>query len=135
MRRWRAKTGDRWNVYRRNRYASNPQHAEKIKAAVKKWREDNHAEWLERHKSHEARRRGAEGKFTKADIVRLWDAQGGVCVYCSADLEVSVEVDHIQPISRGGTNWPNNIQLLCHSCNRHKSAMTDAEFRATMEAS
>lgn len=134
MRKWRAKTGDHWNAYRRKRYAENAVHAAAIRAAVKKWRKDHHAEWLVRHASYEARRRGAEGHFKRADIDALWDAQGGLCIYCSGDLAVSLNIDHKLPIIRGGTNWPDNLQLTCESCNKRKHSMTDEEFRALMAA-
>lgn len=32
-----------------------------------------------------------------------------------------LEVDHITPVSRGGTNDPVNLQTLCKECNRLKS--------------
>ena len=40
------------------------------------------------------------------------------CVYCG---ELSEEIDHIVPISRGGTNDDNNLVAACMACNRSKS--------------
>jgi 5-methylcytosine-specific restriction protein A len=36
------------------------------------------------------------------------------CAACGRPAE---HVDHIQPIARGGTNHPGNLQALCASCN------------------
>lgn len=45
---------------------------------------------------------------------------GGRCRQCgSAD---QLHFDHVIPVSRGGTNTAANVQLLCGSCNRAKSA-------------
>ena len=38
------------------------------------------------------------------------------------------EYDHIQPISRGGDNTLNNLQLLCPEANQAKGRLTDQEF-------
>lgn len=42
-----------------------------------------------------------------------------LCRMCSAP---SQEVDHIQPLSRGGTNERENLQGLCRSCHSRKTA-------------
>jgi 5-methylcytosine-specific restriction endonuclease McrA len=132
MKRWRDKNAAHHSAYRRKHYAKN---ADAIKAAVKQWREDNHDEWLARHASHEARRRGAIGHFKRSDIEIIWDKQGGICVYCSADLAISLNIDHKTPVIRGGTNWPDNLQLLCESCNKRKHDKTDEEWRALIAMS
>ena len=41
----------------------------------------------------------------------------GLCALCSSP---AVEIDHI-PISRGGSNEPENLQALCKDCNCEKS--------------
>jgi 5-methylcytosine-specific restriction endonuclease McrA len=45
--------------------------------------------------------------------------------------EQSYHIDHMIPLSRGGSNWPSNLQLLCPRCNLSKHAMTDEEWRAS----
>ncbi len=42
----------------------------------------------------------------------------GECAHCGA-IE-NLEVDHIEPITRGGTNHRDNLQALCSTCNRRK---------------
>ncbi len=47
-----------------------------------------------------------------------------LCEYCHADERwqfVPFTVDHIIPISSGGTNSLENLALACFHCNRHKS--------------
>jgi 5-methylcytosine-specific restriction endonuclease McrA len=129
MQRWRQKHYDEYRAYRASYYEKN---AELIKAAVKKWREDNPEKWRAIAAVSGGQRRGAEGRFTLKDLEQKWEAQSGLCVYCQADLELSMEIDHKLPIARGGSNWPDNIQLLCFTCNRRKHAKTDVEFRALM---
>jgi len=46
------------------------------------------------------------------------------CLICgkspSTHPELSLEVDHILPVSKGGTNDLENLQTLCFYCNRGK---------------
>jgi hypothetical protein len=45
------------------------------------------------------------------------------CVYCGlgAKDDAVLNVDHILPISKGGSNEPNNLQTLCRACNNGKA--------------
>ena len=43
------------------------------------------------------------------------------CVYCSGTENLTV--DHIKPVSRGGSDEINNLQILCKSCNSSKGAL------------
>ncbi len=49
------------------------------------------------------------------------------CAYCGAE-NVPLEVEHIIPKARGGTDRASNLTLACHSCNQRKGAQTAAEF-------
>ncbi len=123
---------------RRARYAADPQ------AALEKnrqWRQANlekHREmcpkWAREHPSEMrvlvARRRamllGAEGRHTKKDIERMFFEQDGFCIGCRGDLVIlGYHVDHIFPLSKGGGNGPENLQLLCPACNRQKADKVD----------
>ncbi len=52
---------------------------------------------------------------------------GRRCQQCgsSASDGVKLEVDHIMPVSRGGSDDISNLQLLCFECNRGKSDRID----------
>jgi diadenosine tetraphosphate (Ap4A) HIT family hydrolase len=53
------------------------------------------------------------------------------CELCgiSAD-DKALEVDHIVPKTKGGSNDPSNLQALCYSCNAMKRDRDDTDFRA-----
>ena len=51
----------------------------------------------------------------------LFGQQEGRCAGCKGEFPYRLfEVDHIIPQSRGGTDHPENLQMLCASCNRIK---------------
>ena len=61
---------------------------------------------------------------------RLYGEQEGVCVGCNTHFPFRVmDVDHVLPRSKGGTDHPDNLQLLCSGCNRSKGGKTMAEGR------
>ena len=86
----------------------------------------------ERHRLHEiakrARLRAADGFHTSDDIAAIRKAQRGKCAYCKRNLGDEYHVDHIIPLSKGGYNWPSNLQLTCGPCNMSKSAKDPIEF-------
>jgi 5-methylcytosine-specific restriction endonuclease McrA len=70
----------------------------------------------------EAKRRGADGKYTPADIRQILKSQKGKCAYCRIVIGDNYHIDHIVPLTKGGTNWPRNLQVTCGPCNLAKHA-------------
>ena len=59
----------------------------------------------------------------------VFAAARGRCAFCRSEerlMGVTFEIDHIAPRLRGGKASSDNLCLSCPSCNRHKSARTQA---------
>ena len=55
--------------------------------------------------------------------------QGGKCKGCNEVFKLgNMTIDHILPRSRGGTDDPSNLQLLCARCNSSKGDRTQEEW-------
>ena len=69
-----------------------------------------------------AREKGAIGHFSAAEWLTLKERYGGECLCCgNAEPGVKLTVDHVMPLSRGGSNNITNIQPLCLPCNVSKA--------------
>lgn len=52
---------------------------------------------------------------------------GRKCAYCGAE-NTPLQVEHIVPKARGGSNRVSNLTLACQPCNQSKGSQTAAEF-------
>ena len=90
------------------------------RAWSKRWRA-NHKEYISaRNRGTKARRKGAIGTHTAADIKAQYARQKGKCYYCHARVGDTYHVDHVVPLARGGSNWPENLVISCPTCNMQK---------------
>ena len=98
-----------------------------------------HGEWGTRlyQRAQNQRRRAlirkAEGLFDSTDITALYKDQGGRCYFCVDQLGTlkrmrGFEIDHLTPLSRGGSNRRSNLALTCMRCNRRKHDKTEEGF-------
>lgn len=85
------------------------------------YRENNREKFRAKWANRRALVAKADGKFTGNDVLRIKSLQKDRCAGCSNPL-VDFHADHVIPISKGGSNWPTNIQLLCVACNLKKHA-------------
>ena len=61
-------------------------------------------------------------EFSKKDKAMAYEKQAGNCAICKKHFDIDeMEADHIIPWSKGGLTNSENCQMLCQSCNRHKS--------------
>lgn len=106
----------------------NRQNKDRRKAIVAAYSEANPDQRRAVKARRRARANAAPGSYTKQDVRDILDRQRWECAACAISLRGGYEVDHIQPLSRGGSNWPSNLQALCMPCNRSKGAREPAEF-------
>lgn len=64
------------------------------------------------------RKMSAAGYHTAEEWKVLCDNCKNTCLSCNQQKPLTK--DHIVPLSRGGTDWIDNIQPLCNSCNASK---------------
>lgn len=56
---------------------------------------------------------------------------GRRCVYCGIGLGLeNATLDHVIPLSRGGSHHPGNLVAACQSCNQRKGSLLPTEFFA-----
>lgn len=103
--------------------AANPGKVREIKKA---WKKRNPEYVTTDAQNRRAMLRKADGKFSAKDVKYIFEKQRGLCAACSVKIKKSgknnYHIDHIVPLAKGGSNWPNNLQLLCPPCNLRKSA-------------
>lgn len=102
-----------------------------------KWRKKEqayHALYREQH-PWEWRVRNLKRNISKEITVEwlraVWARQDGKCALSGRPLDIrTAEVDHILPISRGGTHDLRNLRLVVSEANYAKHGMTDEELLA-----
>lgn len=119
FREWRKKNRHRTAIYRQN------------------WRKRNRELTNVYTRNRRAALHQADGFFTIEDISKIYKMQHGKCAYCKAALRGQYEIDHIIALTKGGTNWPRNIQLLCsrtvgNACNQSKNAKDAIDFARSL---
>lgn len=98
-----------------------------VKTKVAEWRVANPEARRAIILRYEGRKHGAEGTHTTQDILRMKKVQRGKCYYCGCKL-TKYHVDHVIPLSRGGSNDPSNLVLACPSCNTSKGDRLPSEW-------
>lgn len=135
---YRLENKDRVTAYRKEYYAANKEsilavgakyradNPEAQKARCTRWAKANPEKCAAKTRRRRALKMAAEGTHTRQDIDKLFLLQKGKCASCTIKLIKSgkniYHVDHIMPLTKGGGDGPDNLQLLCPGCNIKKNA-------------
>ncbi|WP_108664520.1 HNH endonuclease [Euzebya rosea] len=77
---------------------------------------DKHAS-REKYRRRRERERANGGMADARAIQSRFDYYGGKCYICRNDADT---MDHVKPVSKGGTLWPANLRPACRRCNSRK---------------
>lgn len=73
------------------------------------------------HNRRRAREKGALGSFTAQQWHDLQAEYCWCCAYCGLPTK-KLTVDHVIPLSKGGSNDISNLKPACKSCNSRKGS-------------
>lgn len=103
---------------------------QKENARKRKWAKQNPEKVIAARKRGHYRRdmleRFTEKEFTAEEWKQCLDSYGGRCLWCGTTERITI--DHVVPLSKGGSNRLENLQPLCVSCNSKKRTKT-MDFR------
>lgn len=122
QKRERAKRYRKANIERLREYYKRwaQENAERLAEYKKRWAKESERPETRRNidVARRARERNAEGTFTFEEWQELCERYLWKCICCHKELPLTV--DHVIPLSKGGSNYIDNIQPLCRSCNSRK---------------
>lgn len=134
--RTKRKSSEDYFKHRETRLKRHREHYQEAKpsilASCKRYRQSPKGREVQRvaRKSRKARIRGAEGSFNTADIAAQLKRQKGKCYWCGVKVD-KYHIDHVIPVSRGGSNDPSNIVISCQPCNQSKSDKLPHEWHGS----
>lgn len=114
--------------YQAYRIAYRLKNGDKLRATAAKWCIENPERRRQIQMNRYARLKGSEGSHTADEVRHLLKVQRGKCAYCRCSIKSGYHEDHIKALSKGGSNFISNIQLLCPPCNHRKSAKDAVSF-------
>lgn len=114
--RYRAKHKEKLRARRKKWAEANP---EKQREAKRRWKIANRDRGAAHARARRTRKAGANGTCSVEQAAARIAFYGGVCAYCRRAPHE--HLDHVIPLSRGGTNWPANLRPSCQKCNTSKN--------------
>lgn len=84
----------------------------------RRWKKKNPEKMAHLKARRYARERGAKGSHTLEEWESLCDKYDNKCAACGSGEKLTK--DHVIPLSKGGSDYIQNIQPLCRSCNSKK---------------
>lgn len=94
---------------------------ERCKEVYRRWCRTHPQNIQVKTRKRRAAVKGAEGSFTVSEWLSLVKSFDNRCARCKRQApEIRLTIDHILPVTKGGSNYISNIQPLCVSCNSSK---------------
>lgn len=128
---YRARNPDKIRASQAEQRRNNPEayrlrNAEYRKANAVRWRA-NAARWAKEHPlevwarlvNRRALKKASGRKITAAELRGVLTDSLGICSYCNGGGKL--EVDHIEPLAKGGQHEPGNLTAACKTCNTRKN--------------
>ncbi len=101
---------------------------EKVRLIKTKWSRNNRAKCRIGCVRYRARKAAATGSFTLPEWMEILSGHASCPRCCTPWSEiVKPTIDHIVPLSKGGSNFISNIQPLCRPCNSSKGGRIQME--------
>ncbi len=109
---------------KRLKYANNwrKENKDRLKKMNSSWQKRNPAKVVALSQRHRSLKMNAQGSYTAKEWLELVELHDGKCVACG--VKGKLTVDHVVPLSKGGTNFIDNLQPLCSKCNSSKGTKT-----------
>lgn len=107
--------------------------AARLNEQKREWVAENKELSSEMKRSNKAKRRSAELAGDPTSEIMAWRlAATKVCSWCGMGCQDKYHVDHVMPLSRGGSHRIANLCISCPSCNLRKNAKLPEEFAKSM---
>lgn len=105
-------------------------HPERRLVTFRQWHQNNPLKGAEYHARYAAQKINSKGNCTAAKWQTIWDVYSGLCYMC---LRPATDMEHVKPLSKGGSNWPLNLLPACDHCNSVKGSKWPFNFREHRE--
>lgn len=122
---WHAKNPDKYKLYMRAWRKANPEEWKKLQ---KRWYEKNYEKVQALGAARRAHRLNAKGVDKTISIASLCERDDWRCHICGCKIEknkrkdasMGPSIDHVIPLSKGGSHTWQNVRIAHRSCNSRK---------------
>lgn len=127
---WNRKNEKKY-VESRKAYQSRPENKAKVAERIRKYSQTEKGKETSYKKRVKRRSHKHDVRFTPHERSQILERDNWKCRYCGTKVHDESQgnwntpnkahIDHIVPISKGGDSTPDNLQVLCRTCNLSKS--------------